>query len=1233
MILEDDPADLCNEQPNNALDSKLQGEKKPLTILFTDIVDSTAIAEKLDPEEWREVVSGAHRIVAAAVRHYGGTIAQFLGDGVLAFFGAPQSHEDDPHRAVRASLQIQHELVEYRSALAGMISDFQLRIGIHSGTVVISQIGDEDHMEYLAVGDAVNLAARLQSAAPPGGVLISSVVSQRVKHLCVMQDIGGIQLKGKSAPVRAFLVKGITSAATSERGISGLRSPYIGRDSELEELNGAIERLKERQGGIFFILGEAGIGKSRLLEEIQLSNNDEIHWLEALSPSYGAALSYWTICQLILHDLDLTESEPEVRIRVALNRRLDCLFGSNRSKYAPFLYHLLGLHQESESTEWLSSLGAETFKRQVLVTITAYFSAIAEHHPCVLIFEDLHWADASTLQALERLFPLAQHLPLLFVCLSREERSHTSWRLKQDAAADYPKYFTEIYLNQLSTADSVDLVGKLLATSINLPKDLCSIILERAEGNPFYIEEILSSLIDQHVLVRENEIWHISAENIVVDIPATIHGVILSRIDTLPEDVRQTVQLASVIGRSFSYRILQAVSKTEGELDWHLAQLMRVDLIHEKTHSPELEYIFKHSLTQEAVYGTLLSDRRKSYHLSVAQALEHHFADREIELSALLAHHFEAGGQLNKAITYLLQAGDRSRLENAFEEAQRNYSRAVELLAEIDDNEKAARTWLKLGLVHQSAFAFKEAHQAYEQAFTLQQFTRQSSPKSYNTIPKQGHPRIILMGDHEGWPWILDPGLTTSIFEAEISTSLFAGLAEYDLETNVIPHVARSWEILEDGHRYIFHLRDDVHWTDGSLVTAADFEWSWKRNLAPGLPDFPANLLDDIVGARRFRLGEEQDSDHMGIRALDPFTLEVRLESPVPYFIYVATNPVTFPLPAKIIAKYGAEWWKPPCVVSNGPFRLIEYTSTQLRTERNPYYFGNFSGNLDGIKRERFPISDPVIFERFLAQELDYCALFGNVPPSIPIHADYQHIRRGLAVTVMVINPCKPPLDNLHLRQAIACGLDYKEILKTSGTSWNWSGGFVPPGMPGHSPELGIPYDLPRALNYMSEAGFPDGKGFPILKFGYGVKHFGMESLIQQLYARLGIQCKHIETSDLLAPGDIPDFNLIFTSWIADYPDPNNFLSQFNVIDNLKAAGWKNPRYDQLIADARTSMDQTHRMNCYREADRILVNDEAVIIPLESGRRWGVDLIQPWVHEWESGASTLVDYKRLRLER
>jgi oligopeptide transport system substrate-binding protein len=466
----------------------------------------------------------------------------------------------------------------------------------------------------------------------------------------------------------------------------------------------------------------------------------------------------------------------------------------------------------------------------------------------------------------------------------------------------------------------------------------------------------------------------------------------------------------------------------------------------------------------------------------------------------------------------------------------------------------------------------------------------------------------------------------------ELVNCLFAGLVEYDLETNIIPHVARSWEVLDGGLRYIFHLRDDVLWTDGTQVTAVDFEWAWKRNLAPGEQDFPAKMLDDVIGARAYRLGANPDAASVGVHALGPLTLEVQLESPATYFIYLTAHPVTYPLPIHIVKNYGQEWWKPPHSVSNGPFQLVEYSTTGLKLQRNPSYFGDFPGNLDGIEMHFIEVDDKEMQIRFLDQQFDLCPYFYLEGANITIPNQLLHYRLALDTSAIVLNPVLPPLNDSRVRQAIAQGLDFKRIMESykfiGGARRN--GGLLPPGMMGHSPELGLPYNLSLARQLLSEAGFPDGKGFPVLNFCSLAKEAGMDEIIRQLTQDLGIQCD-LQIWPFLSNPRLRTVNLIAQAWVADYPDPDNFLRASFFLTFLKETGWRHARYDALIAEATQSRNQLHRMKLYREADRILVNDEMVIIPFMHSIS-GQYLIHPWVSGCDINALDLINYKCIRLQ-
>jgi oligopeptide transport system substrate-binding protein len=481
---------------------------------------------------------------------------------------------------------------------------------------------------------------------------------------------------------------------------------------------------------------------------------------------------------------------------------------------------------------------------------------------------------------------------------------------------------------------------------------------------------------------------------------------------------------------------------------------------------------------------------------------------------------------------------------------------------------------------------------------------------------------------------ILDPGRVGTGDEAELASSLFAGLVEYDRETNVLPHVARSWEVLDGGQRYLFHLRQDARWTDGSPVTAQDFEWAWKRNLAPGAPEYPASLLDDVLGARAYRLGLNPDLRSVGVRALDEATLEVRLESPAPYFIYLMANPVAFPLPAQVVERYGEDWWKPPLGVYNGAFRLSEATSNSYRFARNPDYFGDFRGNLDGFVAEIFSYDTPAVVQRFLEKDLHVCTA-NLAMEKTPVPEKLQVLEQGLVTSALMFNPGLPPMQDVRVRKALAHGLDFKPIndLLLQGREAHRAGGAVPMGLAGYSPELGLPYDLPLSRNLLAEAGFPGGAGFPVLKFGLFARPPGTDEMARQLETNLGIHCEIVPHAFPLERADWNNLHLTVINWVADYPDPDSYLRQSHLVTYPQESGWSHPGFEQLVDEARKSTDRPRRLALYREADRILVEEQAIIIPINHSVGVGTYLVQPWVRGFEQNALGQVLIKHMRLER
>jgi class 3 adenylate cyclase/tetratricopeptide (TPR) repeat protein len=709
----------------------IEGERKPVTILFADIVGSTSIAEKLDPEEWKEIVSGAHRRVSEAIYRYEGTIAQLLGDGVLAFFGAPITHEDDPIRAVHAAMDIQDSIADYRNELGDLVDDFQMRIGINTGMVVIGDVGTDLHMEYLAIGDAVNLAARLQAAAKPGMVLLSEANATLILDDFKLESLGEIQVKGKTESIVVYEVIEAIAPADVKGRMEGDLTPYVGRSRDVEKFQAALYELRDGHGQIVTVIGEAGIGKTRLLEEMrtqfrhEVDNLDSslgspsfIRWLEGRSLSYGSSLSYWPIRQLLLADLELSDGSPKVKIKIALQRRLRELLGEDKvAELMPYLAHLLGILQEAEAETLTKTQDVETLKRRTLKSLQDYFVGVAEEQPTVLIFEDMHWADPSTLGTLEGFFSLTDRAPLMLLLIMRPERSHESWKMKLAAETTYPHRYIELQLSRLSEQDSHQLLDHLLGAG-ELPEEVEREIMQRSGGNPFYLEEIVHHLREEGLIVQEDGGWKVTQGIHEFGIPNTLHGMLLARIDRLEEDVRRTLQMASVIGKSFLYRILESISEAEKELDEHLSQLQRLDLVREKARLPELEYMFKHTLTQEAAYNSLLHKRRKEFHLKVGQALEGLFPDRIEDFLGLLAHHFEIAEAYDKALDYLGRAERKARLDGAYQEAFDYQFRILRMSEEHGDPLQIGKariwlSWLYWGLGDRQT-SRKYLHQALE---------------------------------------------------------------------------------------------------------------------------------------------------------------------------------------------------------------------------------------------------------------------------------------------------------------------------------------------------------------------------------------------------------------------------------------------------------------------------------------------------------------------------------------
>jgi len=544
----------------------LTGERRVVTVLFADVVASTALAEELGAETWMAVMNQAFDRITPAIYHYEGTIARLVGDGLWAFFGAPVAHEDDPVRGVRAALDLIRAAEGYGAQVRERFGvEFAMRACLHTGSVVVGAVGADLRYEYTAMGPTVNLAARLKFSAEPMSVVITENTYRFVAPIFETHDLGPIDVKGIDEPVRIHRVDGLKAEPGRVRGlaVAGLESPMVGRDAELAALVQLCEAVQAGLGRAVLILGEPGLGKTRLIAEwrnvLQRQGRYiSARWAQGHGLSYGQGLAYHLLIDLLRSIIGAPESASEAETRAILRSLSGELWGAEAEEVYPYLAHLLSLKLEPEESARLQVLDPQALQTQYVTALRRLLQSLSSQQPLVLVLEDLHWADPSSAELLIRLLPLASTSPLLFCMVTRPERDAPGWKLVTNAREILGGSLTEIALQALSEGDSRQLVANLLQIEA-LPDDVRSVILRKAEGNPFFVEEVIRMLIDRGAIVRKGSDWVAGTGIRDVEIPDTLQSLLLARIDRLPEDVKHTLRVAAVIGRQFPVRVLAEV--------------------------------------------------------------------------------------------------------------------------------------------------------------------------------------------------------------------------------------------------------------------------------------------------------------------------------------------------------------------------------------------------------------------------------------------------------------------------------------------------------------------------------------------------------------------------------------------------------------------------------------------------------------------------------------------------
>ena len=653
-----------------------ESERKHVTVLFSDMSGYTAMTEKLDPEEVKEIMGCIFGEVAQVVVKYEGFVEKFIGDAVMALFGVPKSHEDDPVRAIKTAREI-HDIVSSISPKyeKQTCKPLVMHTGICTGLVVTGEVNLEKGTHGV-LGDTINIAARLSGLAKPGEIIINPDTYHQVEGYFNFEVLEPTTVKGKAEPIRPYKVLSPKEDPVKTHGLSGLRAVLIGRAVEMAQLQEAVTNLRQGKGSIFSIVGDAGTGKSRLIEDFKVNvNMEEVQWREGHAYAYSQNIPYFPLINLLSRAWQITEGDNPEQIRKKVETKAGSLIGE-RNDLIPYLGSLYSIKYPE-----IENVGPEYWKARLHEAIHLILTNLCKLAPAIICIEDLHWADPSSVELLRNILSDFR-FPAIFLCIYRP--TFSLFASHQESAI---KSYQEIRLSDLSATDAQSMVESLLKTQV-LPNDLKWFIREKVEGNPFYLEEVINSLLETGILVSENNIWTLTKTITESEIPLTVQGVISARLDRLENVTKRILQEASVIGRAFFYEILKRITELKEQMDKSLMGLERLDLIRPRSLQPDLEYIFKHALTQEVVYNGLLKKERQNIHEKIGQVMERLFHDRLPEFYEALAYHYKQGHSVIKAINYLMKSGQKSLSRYSPDESHQYFQEAFDLLINKQERTK-----------------------------------------------------------------------------------------------------------------------------------------------------------------------------------------------------------------------------------------------------------------------------------------------------------------------------------------------------------------------------------------------------------------------------------------------------------------------------------------------------------------------------------------------------------------
>ena len=668
--------------------SALEGERKQVTVLFADLKGSMELLADRDPEEARQLLDPVLERMMAAVHRYEGTVNQVMGDGIMALFGAPLAHEDHAVRACYAALGMQAAVHQYATEVQRTYGvPLQMRVGLNAGEVVVRAIGNDLHMDYSAIGQTTHLAARMEQMAMPGTILLTPAVVDLANGFIQVTPLGPVPIKGLEAPVEVFELVGATALRRRlQTAVARGLSPFVGRQPELEALQQALARARTSQGQVVALLGEPGVGKSRLVYEFLHSHSAQ-GWLrlESGSVSYGKATAYLPVCDLLKAYCHIEDRDDLRTVRAKITGQLLTLDDALQDTVPA----VLALFEALPADSPFLALDPLQRRRRTLEALKRVLLRESQVQPLLLVFEDLHWIDAETQAVLDLLVESLPTARVLLLVNYRPEYQH-GWGSKT--------YYTQLRLDPLPEASAENLLQALLGPDPGLVP-LASLLIARTQGNPFFLEESVRTLVETGVLVGDRGAYRLAQPLDTLQVPATVQALLAARIDRLPPEDKRLLQTAAVIGTEVPWPLLQVIADTADEaLSRSLAQLQGAEFLYETSLFPERAYTFKHALTHEVAYGSLLHERRRALHAHIVAALESLAGDRRDDQVERLAQHALRGEVWEKALAYGRQAGEKAQARSAYREAVVCFEQALAALAHLPASRAASEQAIDLRL-------------------------------------------------------------------------------------------------------------------------------------------------------------------------------------------------------------------------------------------------------------------------------------------------------------------------------------------------------------------------------------------------------------------------------------------------------------------------------------------------------------------------------------------------------